>query len=102
MFSTTCMCPRKNGYGRISSHILKCVRHIYNFIFDLIHVCLLPWAVCVKSLVNESNGFEDVALNMDTKKTQNLELLLDAVDFAKFLVMKDFKHYDLHKAVGHK
>ena len=40
-----------------------------------------------KSLVNKSNGFEDVALNVDTNKTQNLELLLYAADFAKFLAM---------------
>ena len=39
---------------------------------------------------------------MDTNKTQNLELLLDATDFPKFLTMEDFKHYELHKAVGPK
>ena len=27
---------------------------------------------------------------MDTNKTQNLELLLGAADFAKFLAMEDF------------
>ena len=32
-------------------------------------------------------------------KTRNLELLLGAVDFVKFLVMEDFKHYELHKVV---
>ena len=52
--------------------------------------------------MNQSNGFEDVALNVNTKKTQNLELFLDAADFAKFLAMEDFKHYELHKAVGRK
>ena len=36
---------------------------------------------------------------MDTNKTQNLELLLGAADFAKFLLIEDFKHYELHKAV---
>ena len=55
-----------------------------------------------KSLVNQSNGFEDVALNVDTNKIQNLELLLDAANFAKFHTMEDFKHYELHKAVGPK
>ena len=45
--------------------------------------------------------FEDVASNVDTNKTQNLELLLDASDFTKFLAMEDFKH-ELHKAVGPK
>ena len=55
-----------------------------------------------KSLVNQSNSFEDVALNVDTYKTFNLELLLDAAGFAKFFTMENFKHYDLHKAVGHK
>ena len=50
--------------------------------------------------MNQSNDFEDVALNVDTRKTQNLELLLDAADFAKFLAMEDFKHDVLHEAVG--
>ena len=54
----------------------------------------------LKSLVNQLNGFKDVTLNVDTNKTQNLELLLDAADFAKFLTMEDFKHYELHKAMG--
>ena len=40
-----------------------------------------------------------MALNVDTDKSRNLELLLDAPDFAKFLEMEDFKHYELHKAV---
>ena len=31
-----------------------------------------------------------MALNVDTDKSQNLELLLDAADFAKFLKMEDF------------
>ena len=57
---------------------LKCVRHIHNFAFDL--VCLLPWAVCVRKSL-KSNCFEDVALNVDTNKTQNSELLLSAADF---------------------
>ena len=51
--------------------------------------------------MNQSSGFEDVALNVDTNKTQNLELLLDdADDIAKFLAMEDFKRNELHKAVG--
>ena len=37
---------------------------------------------------------------MDAKKTQNLKLLLDAADFAKFLVMEDLKNNELHKTVG--
>ena len=53
---------------------------IYYFIFDLI--CLLPWAVCVRKSF-ESYSFEDVALNVDTDKNQNLELLLGEADFAK-------------------
>ena len=48
--------------------------------------------------MNQSNGFEDVALNVDTYETQNLELLLDAADFAKFLLTEDFKHYEEHKS----
>ena len=51
--------------------------------------------------MNQSNSFEEVALNVDTNKTQNLELFLDASDFAKFLTMEDFKHYESHKAVEH-
>ena len=50
--------------------------------------------------MNQSNDFEDVALNVDTDKTQNLELLLDADDFAEYLAMEDFKHYDLHKTTN--
>ena len=49
--------------------------------------------------MDHSNGFKDVALKVDTEKTQNLELLLDAADFAKFPAMEDFKHYELHKAL---
>ena len=33
--------------------------------------------------MSQSNGFKVVALNVDTNKTQNLELLLDAADFEK-------------------
>ena len=51
---------------------------------------VLPWEVC---------GFEDVALNVDTNKTQNFELLLDATDFPNFLAMEDFKQCELHKAM---
>ena len=54
-----------------------------------------------KSFVNQSNHFEHVALNVETYKTLSLELLLDAAGFAKFFTMENFKHYDLHKAVGH-
>ena len=43
-----------------------------------------PWAVCVRNFLNQSNWFENVALNMDTNKTPNLELLLSAVDFHFF------------------
>ena len=84
------------GTGKSVAMSKKRVHHIYNSIFDLI---CLPWAVCVKSFVNQSNSLKDVALNVDTNKTQNLELLLDAADLAKFLAMEDFKHYELHKAV---
>ena len=42
-----------------------------------------------KKLLNQSNSFEDVALYVDTNKSQNLELLLGAADFAKFLVVED-------------
>ena len=52
--------------------------------------------------MNQSNGFEDVAFNVGTKKTQNLELMLNAANFAKFLATEDFKHYELHKAMGRK
>ena len=40
-----------------------------------------------------------MALNVDTNKTHNLQFLLDAADFAKFLAMEDFEHNKLHKAV---
>ena len=47
--------------------------------------------------MNQSNSFENVALNLETNKTQNFKLLLDAANFAKFLSMEYFKHYKLHK-----
>ena len=47
--------------------------------------------------MNQSNDFEVEALNVDTKKTQNLELLLDVADFEKFL--RDGR---LYKAVERK
>ena len=34
-----------------------------------------------ENLLKQSNYFEDVALNMDTNKTQNLEILLGAAGF---------------------
>ena len=34
-----------------------------------------------ENLVNQSYSFEDAALNVDSNKTQNLELLLDVADF---------------------
>ena len=52
--------------------------------------------------MNQSNGFEGVALNMDTNKTQNLELLLDAADFANFIDEEDYKNHELHKVVARK
>ena len=52
--------------------------------------------------MNQSINFEDVALNVDTNKTQNSELVVDAADFSKFLAMEDFKHYELPKSMGSK
>ena len=59
-------------------------------------------SLCKSILKINSNISEHVALNMDTNKTQNLELLLGATDFAKILRIEDFKHYELHNAVEHK
>ena len=59
------VCPRNNGYSGISSHVWKCVRHIFDFTFDFI--CL--WAVCVQeNLLNQANIFKMMALNVDTNK----------------------------------
>ena len=55
-----------------------------------------------ENFVNQSNSFEDVALNVDTNKPQNLELWLDAADFANLFKMEDFRLYKLHKAVEQK
>ena len=46
-------------------------------------IYLLPWAraVCVKK--NQPNTFREAAWNVDTNKTQNLELLLNAADFSQ-------------------
>ena len=38
-------------------------------------------SLCKKIFWHQSNSFEDVALNVDTNKNQNLELLLGAADF---------------------
>ena len=47
--------------------ISKIVSVIFTILFfDLIP--LLPWAVVLENLLNQSNSFEDVALNMDTNK----------------------------------
>ena len=43
-------------------------------------------SLCKTFFVNQSNGFEDVALNVDTDETQNLKLLLDASDVSAFKV----------------
>ena len=48
--------------------------------------------------MNQTHSFEDVTWNVDTNKTQNLELLLDAADFANFLAMEEFMHYELWNA----
>ena len=53
----------------------------------------------LENLVNQSKSFTDVVLNVDTNETQNLELLFEAVDFAK---MDDLKHYEFNKVVEHK
>ena len=37
--------------------------------------------------------------NVDINKSLNLELLLSAEDFTKFLAMEDWRHNELHKAV---
>ena len=59
-------------------------------------------SLCKKIFWINQTNFEDVALNVDTNKTQNLELLLDAADFAKSLAMEYFWHYELHKAMQRK
>ena len=41
---------------------------------------------------NQSNNFEEMALNVDTNKNQNLEVLLGAPDFHFCLDTKDVMH----------
>lgn len=43
--------------------------------------------------MNKSTPFEDIALNVDTTKTRNLELLLGAYHFAKFLGVEEVTHH---------
>ena len=42
-----------------------------------------------ENLLNQSNAFENMVLNMDTNKNQNFELFLGAADFAKILAVED-------------
>ena len=72
-------------------------RHINDIIFDL--MCLSPCALCVRKSCELIKPFWRLGLNVDTNKTQNLELLLDVADFPKFLPIKDFQHCELDKAV---
>ena len=44
-----CVSQKERAQENQLGHILKCVCHIHNFIFDL--VCILPWAVCVRKSV---------------------------------------------------
>ena len=81
-----------NGYGGIGSHISN-VSAIFTILFLIQYFDYLgKW----ENLVNLKSS-ADVALNVDTNKTQNLELLLDAADWAKFLAIEDFKHYSYTK-----
>ena len=50
--------------------------------------------------MNQSKSFEDMALNVNTNKTQNLEVFLDDANFSKFLAMEDFRHYELYRVMG--
>ena len=49
-------------------------------------------SLCKKNLLNLSNSSEDVAMHVDTNKSQNLELLRSAADFVKFLAAEDVMH----------
>ena len=67
---------------------LKSVRHIYEFIFDLIcliyvlYICLIYVSLCKKTFwINKKSFFEDLALNVDTSKNQNLELVAGCLWF---------------------
>ena len=52
----------------------------YDFIFHFI--CPLPWVQFMQeNCTSQINNFEDVALNVHTNKSKNLELLLGTVDF---------------------
>ena len=53
-----------------------------------------------ENLLNQLNSFEDVALNVDTNKNQNLELLLSAADFHFCLGTQDVPLYTyIHQQV---
>ena len=51
-----------------------------SILFLYFHVFYLGQFV-QENLLNQSISFEDVAVNMDTNKSQNLKLLLDVTDF---------------------
>ena len=52
------VCPRKNGYGGISGHIWKCVRHIYDFIIWFI------MSNTLKLLYKKIFGINQIVWNM--------------------------------------
>ena len=86
-----CVSQKEWVWGNQQPYLKMC-RHIYDIIFDL--MCLLPWALCVTKSCELIKPFWRL-LNVDTNKTQNLELLLDAPDFPQFLPIEDFQHCDL-------
>ena len=52
------VCPRKNGYGGISGHIWKCVRHSYDFIIWFI------MSNTLKLLYKKIFGINQIVWNM--------------------------------------
>ena len=76
LINTVLCVPERMGTEE-SAAISKNVSAIFTILF-LINMSITLGNLCKKSLVNQSNGLEDLALNVDTKNTQNLELLLFA------------------------
>ena len=75
---------------------------IFTILF-LIQYVYYPGQSVKESLVNQSNGFEDVALNVDTKKTQNLELCWmplisqDSLQWKTLSIMSYTKPWDANR-----
>ena len=70
------VCPgKKKKTGTGNAYVIFTIPFLIQYVYYLGQSVL-------QNLVNQLNSFEDVAFNVDTNKSQNLELLRDTADFA--------------------